>query len=317
MTHHCRPAQLAGPSLVVFVPVQHSRTVLEFIMGNCFSNPECVQCGISFDSAGERDAHQPACVTQALELKLQREERARRQREERNRQARECAELLRQRQTQERAERERLERIRQEQARAERAQRLLDEEELRARTCVACGRTFQSPAVLAHHVRSEKHARRVRAIEAQAAKVEKARVDAMRVYRAREAKVQADALKVRRQAESLDPPYPGIEGYWELRENCPTTLKSFAFYECTITCRKRWSTAHGFQKFKQGCKKCNTEVFPKFMWINTGSHTSRDRNDTEESKPHDYERCEACQRGMCLAAQRDRHAGGARGFRGY
>ena len=82
--------------------------------------------------------------------------------------------------------------------------------------------------------------------------------------------------------------------------------KSFGLFQCTV-CLKTWTSAHAFRAFTQGCKTCDTEELPLFMWENSKSHTYRDDEydayedeHRDEDKAHDRERCEACRRGMCI-----------------
>eukprot|EP00658_Telonema_sp_P-2_P054781 TRINITY_DN43572_c0_g1_i4.p1 TRINITY_DN43572_c0_g1~~TRINITY_DN43572_c0_g1_i4.p1 ORF type:complete len:267 (+),score=22.92 TRINITY_DN43572_c0_g1_i4:245-1045(+) len=260
-------------------------------MGNIFGcSYSCTQCGRALRSPAERTAHQGACIAQAHQIEQEREQqrqalkRLERERLEQERQERERWQL-------ERAVQQRQERERRQQERAEQQRR---EQELEARTCRDCDRMFVSPTVLADHLRSGKHKKRVKAIEAEAAREAK-------LLRQVEKRAHALNERLHREAKILDPPFPGIEGYWELHIDCPFNLKSFAFFECQ--CRNRWSSAHGFQKYKQGCKRCDSMSFPKFMWINTHTgHPIRDSYKTEDSMPHHQDRCEACRNGECVAA---------------
>ncbi len=78
--------------------------------------------------------------------------------------------------------------------------------------------------------------------------------------------------------------------------------KSFGYFKCS-SCLKTWISAHSFPQFKQGCKKCNIEDVPIFLWQNAENEDRRDRyfKLEELNKPHDQHRCEACRRGLCLA----------------
>ncbi len=80
-------------------------------------------------------------------------------------------------------------------------------------------------------------------------------------------------------------------------------IKSFGYFECP-SCKKTWVSAHSYPDYTQGCKRCDTEYYPKFMWENQERHYPRDEDKTvmeETDKPHDMERCEACRAGLCLA----------------
>ena len=48
----------------------------------------------------------------------------------------------------------------------------------------------------------------------------------------------------------------------------------------------------------QGCKECETEGYPIFLWVNTPRDDDDDEEDSEDedkyAKPHDRGRCEAC-----------------------
>ena len=121
-----------------------------------------------------------------------------------------------------------------------------------------------------------------------------------------QAHVKANQTKQRlqvqaaRQAAGLYPPFDGATGRWELHSNCDTSMKSFSYFECA--CGKRWVSAHGFARFRQGCKQCDTETFPKFMWINADTK-HKTPTTTEEDGPHDQQRCEACRSGQCKQCQ--------------
>lgn len=87
-------------------------------------------------------------------------------------------------------------------------------------------------------------------------------------------------------------------GYWIHREEY-TGRKSFGYFKCEI-CFKNWVSAHSFPNFKQGCKKCNTEDYPIFLWQNMNDKQRDDYERDETDKPHDQNRCEACRYGVCL-----------------
>lgn len=76
--------------------------------------------------------------------------------------------------------------------------------------------------------------------------------------------------------------------------------KSFGAFQCPI-CMGTWTSAHAFKIYTQGCKKCDVEGLPLFMWLNEQSGSNeREFNDKESETPHDSERCEACRRGKCI-----------------
>ncbi len=95
------------------------------------------------------------------------------------------------------------------------------------------------------------------------------------------------------QLASLDPPIPGIDGEWVLREEFDGS-KSFGWFECR-GCWRPWPSAHAWAKFNQRCQKCETEFLPKFMWVNFGARSEPEGESSEtEDGPHDCDRCEAC-----------------------
>jgi hypothetical protein len=107
-------------------------------------------------------------------------------------------------------------------------------------------------------------------------------------------------------------------GFWlllalfqaELSSRNPTmnSFKSFGCFECP-NCSNKWTSAHAFTDFKQGCKRCETKTLPKVMWLNTEKST-REKEPQADSKPHYANRCEACKFGICKTVNR---AGGQTG----
>ena len=94
-------------------------------------------------------------------------------------------------------------------------------------------------------------------------------------------------------------------GFWVPHSEF-TLKKSFGAFECS--CGKTWVSAHAFgpsSNYKQGCKMCNVETLPKFMWVNdTAKKDTTIKVLDLTKKPHDYSRCEACRAGGCVAAQK-------------
>jgi uncharacterized C2H2 Zn-finger protein len=155
-------------------------------------------------------------------------------------------------------------------------------------SCTTCGANFATKKALHQHT-SSKHAKTqtVKAVMQQQA--------------------QPLTKQVRRrsmQLESLEPPFGTAKGEWMAREDFPYD-KSFGWFECG-SCFKRWSSAHAYKEFEQGCQKCEIYWLPKFMWLNDDDRSS-DTNDGDESSredgPHDQARCEACKRGRCIAGK--------------
>merc|ERR1712100_352199 len=90
-------------------------------------------------------------------------------------------------------------------------------------------------------------------------------------------------------------------GKWVLREDFPLK-KSFGFYACR--CGRTWTTAHAQKEYRQGCKGCDTDCYPYYMWLNDPNGPRRERADRDElDGPHDFERCEACRKGVCGAVR--------------
>ena len=101
------------------------------------------------------------------------------------------------------------------------------------------------------------------------------------------------------------PPIEGLRGEWVKRKDFEGR-KSFGKFQCK-ECGNRWSSAHAYPRFRQGCKKCDEESYPWLLWVN------EEKPDTEEdaayesapqtlragASPHDSARCEACKQGVC------------------
>jgi len=105
--------------------------------------------------------------------------------------------------------------------------------------------------------------------------------------------------------KSREPPVPeapvDCAGEWVLREKF-RGQKSFGFYSCG--CGRKWTTAHGYKEYSQGCKGCEATCLPYYMWQNDTNAERRERTSRDESDgPHDFERCEACRRGVCSAVR--------------
>jgi len=89
-------------------------------------------------------------------------------------------------------------------------------------------------------------------------------------------------------------------GEWVARDEF-RGKKSFAFFRCK-NCKKTWMSAHGYKQFKQGCKRCDEDYLPLFMWKNHNKRRSVEDMESERlDGPHDSSRCEACRRGVCTA----------------
>jgi uncharacterized C2H2 Zn-finger protein len=137
--------------------------------------------------------------------------------------------------------------------------------------CPACNRRFRSDHALAQHFAAVHHA--------ECEDDEEDSVDSWR-------------------------PNPPVDsaGYWVPREEF-TGKKSFGYFQCE-SCFKTWISAHAFPSFKQGCKKCDTEDYPIFLWenMNKKQHDDLNYQRDEKDKPHDQNRCEACRCGVgvCL-----------------
>ena len=108
-------------------------------------------------------------------------------------------------------------------------------------------------------------------------------------------------------ASSLPPPLPGLEGKWVVPEVFRGT-KSFGFYECQSEkkkCKNRWTSAHAFAEYEQGCKACEHWNLPMYMWLNNKNTSNDDGDKYRKGKaPHDSERCKACKKGKCSSGQR-------------
>ena len=97
----------------------------------------------------------------------------------------------------------------------------------------------------------------------------------------------------------FDPPFAGAVGEWVEREEF-TGHKSFGRFTCRW-CRKWWLSAHAMPEFRQGCKACEKESLPSWMWVNEDDDRRRsDEREEVAGRPHDEQRCEACRQGVCL-----------------
>eukprot|EP00450_Noctiluca_scintillans_P000982 CAMPEP_0194494256 /NCGR_PEP_ID=MMETSP0253-20130528/12218_1 /TAXON_ID=2966 /ORGANISM="Noctiluca scintillans" /LENGTH=236 /DNA_ID=CAMNT_0039335351 /DNA_START=62 /DNA_END=772 /DNA_ORIENTATION=- len=76
--------------------------------------------------------------------------------------------------------------------------------------------------------------------------------------------------------------------------------KSFGFFVCT--CGNRWKSAHAQPKYRQGCQRCEQQSLAMCLWYNEGPDTRPER-ETDDDKPHDSARCEACKHGDCKIAR--------------
>ena len=90
------------------------------------------------------------------------------------------------------------------------------------------------------------------------------------------------------------PPFPGAYGAWVLA-HAFVGRKSFGVFECG-PCSKTWLTAHAQVQYRQGCKECNTMLYPLLMWE---SWETTDGRGGGTAKPHHRSRCEACMAGSC------------------
>ena len=88
-------------------------------------------------------------------------------------------------------------------------------------------------------------------------------------------------------------------GEWVLRDNF-SGRKSFGFFLCK-KCRKRWTSAHSYPNYTQGCKTCKAKNLPALMWVNSFDSERRDRVFDESKKPHARHLCAACKAGVCDA----------------
>lgn len=111
-------------------------------------------------------------------------------------------------------------------------------------------------------------------------------------------KSQSGQARAKKPCE-IKPPFSCAEGYWIIRENF-TGEKSFGYFECNRKrCKKKqWKSAHAFKDMKQGCKLCNKESLPVYMWMNKRDF-DREQAPTRPKVPHDSKRCEACRKGVC------------------
>ena len=89
-------------------------------------------------------------------------------------------------------------------------------------------------------------------------------------------------------------------GYWILRDAFNGS-KSFGVFVCeNAKCNKQqWISAHANKAFRMSCNNCEKRVLPTYMWVNTHK-SDKDKNITSKQKPHDSNRCEACEKGLCI-----------------
>jgi hypothetical protein len=82
-------------------------------------------------------------------------------------------------------------------------------------------------------------------------------------------------------------------------------IKSFGFFVCD-ECGRTWRSAHTYPQFRQGCQGCETKAYATYMWENDPDAPRDPRGPAEEdedAEPHDQDRCEACQAGICSRAR--------------
>mmetsp|Transcript_74904 Transcript_74904/g.211861 ORF Transcript_74904/g.211861 Transcript_74904/m.211861 type:complete len:168 (+) Transcript_74904:98-601(+) len=101
-----------------------------------------------------------------------------------------------------------------------------------------------------------------------------------------------------RGVEIPEPPV-GTAGEWVLREEFEGR-KSFGYFICD--CGRFWTSAHAYKEYSQGCQGCDFMRLPYFLWQNHEPRSGRPAED-RDAAPHDSERCEACQRGVCDRAR--------------
>lgn len=120
--------------------------------------------------------------------------------------------------------------------------------------------------------------------------------------------------------EDLDPPVE-TEGWWvkcetltEIFDDLNKTgqqrtiyrtadnFKSFGAFECN--CGATWISAHAWYKYKQGCKRCEVETYPRLLWLNKSNGRRHNNKVIEQDtkKHHDQSRCQACRKGKCQLA---------------
>lgn len=67
--------------------------------------------------------------------------------------------------------------------------------------------------------------------------------------------------------------------------------KTFAFYQCSLKCKRTWFSSNGWKFFTQTCSKCNKKRLPTWLW-------QSDTNDLY-SKPYKSKsphiKCGACE----------------------
>jgi hypothetical protein len=110
-------------------------------------------------------------------------------------------------------------------------------------------------------------------------------------------KQKSSVKKKTTKSKSPQPPFQGAVGAWVKRRDFEGR-KSFGIFMCHRCKRKTWRSAYAMKKFRQGCKKCNKQLLPKFMWENSATRENREKN-MQKKGPHDSRRCEACRLGVC------------------
>ena len=83
--------------------------------------------------------------------------------------------------------------------------------------------------------------------------------------------------KAAKSKKSPQPPFQGAVGAWVKRRDFEGR-KSFGIFMCHRCKRKTWRSAYAMKKFRQGCKKCNKQLLPKFMWENHQPQKVREKN---------------------------------------
>jgi cold shock CspA family protein len=101
------------------------------------------------------------------------------------------------------------------------------------------------------------------------------------------------------------------KGFWVLAEIFEG-LKSFGCFSCTnMKCGKMWTSAHTTRNptnpgswFRQGCKNCDTNIYPCCLWYNNPEYQEYNRAVRSEGEQHDTTRCEAGRHGVCSVCAR-------------
>ena len=164
------------------------------------------------------------------------------------------------------------------------------------RECGICGKRFQTKAARDQH-RDAKH------IYFNCDDCGREFISKQSLHQHRQAK---HANKNKNKKKSLAkkptaPPIPDLKGEW-VRPSDFRGTKSFGFFICWKCANApAWYSAHAFPRFKQGCKVCNIETFPQFLWQNAQRSNREEVGDSEKlNGPHQSDRCEACRSGMCV-----------------